>query len=460
MKLSQLEKVTCWGLTKSIKSFILKPKNFDEVKQCIEIAEKNDLQISIRGGGNSYTDVFMNTNQIMIDTSNLTSIKKFDVHKGEITVEAGIQIGELLKKIMPNNWSLVALSGSANDRIGGMMSSNTHGKDTWSEGNFSQNIISFKIMISDGTIEEINKNSEIFNAVIGGLGFFGIILEVTMKLKQIESFMVKTKNTKIHNFEELFEKIYLIDKEETNFSYGLVDPFSKGNSMGRGQIESSKYVERKNCSINEFEKFLTPKSKIGPLSPESFWKLLRIIWGNKTQKILNHIMYHKSSISNKKSVIPYPNYQYMLSSTPKLNLLFAPNGFLELQNIFPKNKSVEAFIELISVSQEFNLHPFICGVKRHKKDPSFLAFANDGLSITMNFSLNKIKKKDKEKYCDKLIEIILDFKGKIYISKHAYLPKWAFQKMYPDYTKLLQIKNKIDPKNIFTSDATKRLLLE
>ena len=78
----------------------------------------------------------------------------------------------------------------------------------------------------------------------------------------------------------------------------------------------------------------------------------------------------------------------------------------------------------------------------------------------MNFSLNKIKKKDKEKYCDKLIEIILDFKGKIYISKHAYLPKWAFQKMYPDYTKLLQIKNKIDPKNIFTSDATKRLLLE
>ena len=34
--------------------------------------------------------------------------------------------------------------------------------------------------------QEINKNSEIFNAVIGGLGSFGIILEVTMKLKQIK----------------------------------------------------------------------------------------------------------------------------------------------------------------------------------------------------------------------------------------------------------------------------------
>jgi len=283
---------------------------------------------------------------------------------------------------------------------------------------------------------------------------------VTMKLKQIKSFMVKTKNTKIHNFEELFEEIYSIDKEEINFSYGLVDAFSKGNSMGRGQIESSKYVERKNCSINEFEKFLTPKSKIGHMSPESFWKLFRTIWGNKTNKILNSVMYHKSSIINKKIDIPYPNYQYPLSSKPKLNLLFYPNGFLELQNIFPKNKSIEAFRELISTSQEFNLQPHICGVKRHKKDPSFLAFANDGLSITMNFGLNKIKKKYKEKYCDKLIDIILDFKGKTYISKHAYLPKWAFQKMYPEYTKILQIKNKIDPGNIFTSDATKRLLVE
>ena len=135
--------------------------------------------------------------------------------------------------------------------------------------------------------------------------------------------MVQTKNTKIHNFGELFEEIYSIDKEETNFAYGIVYPFSKGNSMGRGQIESSKYVERKNCSINKFEKFLTPKSKIGPLSPESFWKLLRIIWGKKTSKIQSCVMYHRSSVSNKKPIVPYPNYQYVLSSTPKLNLLFS-----------------------------------------------------------------------------------------------------------------------------------------
>ena len=51
----------------------------------------------------------------------------------------------------------------------------------------------------------------------------------------------------------------------------------------------------------------------------------------------------------------------------------------------------------------------------------------------------------------------MNFAENIYTST---LPKRAFQKMYLDYTKILQIKNKIDPKNRFTSDVTKRLLAE
>ena len=38
--------------------------------------------------------------------------------------------------IMPKNWGLVGLSGSVTDLVGGMLSSNTHGKDTWKNGNF------------------------------------------------------------------------------------------------------------------------------------------------------------------------------------------------------------------------------------------------------------------------------------------------------------------------------------
>ena len=56
--------------------------------------------------------------------------------------------------------------------------------------------------------------------------------------------------------------------------------------------------------------------------------------------------------------------------------------------------------------------------------------------------VNNFSKYEREKYSNELISIITKRTGKIYISKHAYLPKTIFQQMYPKYTKVLDLKNK------------------
>ena len=111
---------------------------------------------------------------------------------------------------MPHNWILVGLSGSVTDVIGGMLATNVHGKDSWKNGNFSQNVISFKIMLADGTTKEIRKENdlELFNSIVGGLGFLGLITEITLKLKPIPSYMVEQKSQRITNFETLFDFFY------------------------------------------------------------------------------------------------------------------------------------------------------------------------------------------------------------------------------------------------------------
>ena len=102
------------------------------------------------------------------------------MENGIIIVEPGLRIGDLLGVIMPHNWVLVGLSGSIDDVVGGVLSTNTHGKDTWKNGNFSQNIVSFKIIFANGTTKEIqkDKDSELFNSIVGGLGFLGLITEI------------------------------------------------------------------------------------------------------------------------------------------------------------------------------------------------------------------------------------------------------------------------------------------
>ena len=78
----------------------------------------------------------------------------------------------------------------------------------------------------------------------------------------------------------------------------------------------------------------------------------------------------------------------------------------------------------------------------------------------MNFPLNNFPKYERDKYADELLKIILHFEGKVYLSKNAVLSKEAFQKMYPMYEKMKELKKKYDPDYLFLSNATKRLLMD
>ena len=457
------EKFTCFNLTKSVNTVSISPQNLTELQECLEIAKKQNLKIAIKAGGNSYSDVFLTSSHLIIDISNIDSILSFDSENGFVVVEPGVRIGNLLRMIMPKNWGLVGLSGSVTDLVGGMLSSNTHGKDTWKNGNFSQNVLSFKLLLANGKIEEVSrqKNAELFNGVIGGLGFLGIVVEITLKLNPIKSFMVKSSTKRICNFDDLVEHFYTLEKSGSDFSYALLDAFSSDESFGKGICESSMYVDAPKCSDTQFEEFLSPKRKIGFLKPEIFWSTIRPFWGNVTCSLVNKLRFFRSQNDFiKSSIEPFPKIQYGYSALPKFNLLYAPSGFFELQSLFPRENAISAFMELLSVSNKFKSQPWICMIKRHKPDTSYLTFSGDGLSIAMNFSLKHLNSNLREKYCNKLFETIIKFNGKIYISKHAIIPKSIFQKMYPDFKKIINLKNNYDPDFVFSSDATNRLLLE
>jgi len=169
--------------------------------------------------------------------------------------------------------------------------------------------------------------------------------------------------------------------------------------------------------------------------------------------------YNKTSQSSPKKIIPFPKYQYPHSARPNFNFLFTPNGFFEIQTIFNKNIVMTAFTELLLLAKEYKFQPFICGIKRHKDSSAYLSFANEGLSITMNLSLNNQTQEIRTEYCKKLTDIILKNDGKTYLAKHPYFSKDDFQKMYPNYKKIIELKTKYDPNNLFYSDATNRLFM-
>ena len=453
--------VTGFGLFKSVNTLVATPKNLDDLAKCIDFAKQKKFKIAIQGGGNSYSDVFFN-NQLVIDTKQFNSIESFDSENGQITVEPGVRIGDLLDIIMPHNWILVGLSGSVNDVIGGMLSTNVHGKDSWKNGNFSQNIISFKIMLANGTTEIIKNDngSELFNSIVGGLGFLGLITEITLKLKPIPSYMVQHQTQRIPNLEKLVDFFYSLEENGLEYAHALLNPFASGGDIGQGISDSCRFVNEQNCSEEKFKEFLVKKPRVYMLKPKNFWSMCKLFWNNNTNRIICDMRYRKTPTSYTENTIPFTKYQYPHSAKPNFNLLFTPSGFFEIQTIFTRDIAIQAFTELLSLSRRFRLQPFICGIKRHKSDSSYLSFANDGLSITMNFSLNVITTEQRDEYCKELTNIILKHEGKTYLAKHPYFSQDDFQHMYPNYKKILELKAKYDPDCLFLSGATKRLLID
>jgi len=115
--------------------------------------------------------------------------------------------------------------------IGGMIASDIEGKTTNSEGNnIKDYIIEIKIFFKDRIfICSSKKNVNLFNSVVGGLGFTGIILSAKLKLCKIQSQYISQKVIKFDSFESFKKILKTISKY--NYATAWVD-FSKKKLNG------------------------------------------------------------------------------------------------------------------------------------------------------------------------------------------------------------------------------------
>ena len=63
------------------------------------------------------------------------------------------------------------------------------------------------------------------------------------------------------------------------------------------------------------------------------------------------------------------------------------------------------------------------------------------------------------KFLNNLDKKILDYNGKIYLTKDARMSKTVFKESYANLDKFLKIKNQVDPDNLFRSMQFDRLFV-
>ena len=94
--------------TQSSKSLVIKPSTIEECKKIINYCNKENIKICCRGGGFTYGDMILNTDELILDTSLMNNILSWKPNIGSISVEPGVSFASIFKLSLLDNWTLTS----------------------------------------------------------------------------------------------------------------------------------------------------------------------------------------------------------------------------------------------------------------------------------------------------------------------------------------------------------------
>src|SRR5262249_41016555 len=132
---------------------VLDPVDDQTVRAAVRDASSRGLLA--RGLGRSYGDAAQNGGGTVLDMTTRTEVLAWDPATGVRTLEAGISLDELMRRLVPQGWFVPVTPGTRYVTVGGAIAADIHGKNHHLHGSFSQHVRSFDLLTADGEIHTV-----------------------------------------------------------------------------------------------------------------------------------------------------------------------------------------------------------------------------------------------------------------------------------------------------------------
>lgn len=162
---------------------VVRPASARDIAATMKFAGRHSLLISARGCGHSQNGLSL-SDQIVLDLRGLDRILSVDETREQVTCQAGATWRALVDKLLPLGLSPPVLTNNLDVTIGGALSTAGLGVASWRRGTQADHCLALEVVTGDGEIVQCAEGSELFDAVRGGLGRFGVITEATLELRR------------------------------------------------------------------------------------------------------------------------------------------------------------------------------------------------------------------------------------------------------------------------------------
>ncbi|HEX04547.1 MAG TPA: FAD-binding oxidoreductase, partial [Bacteroidetes bacterium] len=364
----------------------------------------------------------------------------------------GLSLADLIRIVLPAGWFLPVTPGTRQVTVGGCVAADVHGKNHLNSGTISRHVLWLDLLTAGGEIIRCSaeENSDLFHATTGGMGLTGVILRVAMRLRKAETSFMKVNRLRTANLAETMNALTIAD-EIWESSVAWIDGLSYGQELGRGEVILGHHAKQEDLTFKlSVEPHRMPDESRLSIPFDFPLNVLRQSW----LRVFNSHRFKR--ITTGESMEDIWQFHYPLDALNGWNRLYGPLGFHQYQFVIP-DQGAESFMGYaLKRLQNVQESPVLVVLKRFGAGAGWLSFPIPGwtMAVDLPYSPRLFD------VLEKLDKRVVTLGGRVYLAKdERVLPK-HFREMYPDIERWLEVKRNVDPTCRFTSDLSRRLLID
>ena len=443
--------LTGWGRTAPTPATVVPVRGADDVAAALRAVPPRG--VLARGLARSYNDAAQNAGGHVLDMTSADRVLDVDLATGEIEVEAGISLDRLMNLFVPMGLFVPVTPGTRYVTVGGAIAADIHGKNHHVAGTFSQHVAHLDLLTADGEVRRVGPGAdpELFWATAGGMGLTGVILRARVRMTRIESSRIVVDTDRTPDLDSLMSLLEATD-HLYDYSVAWIDCVARGARMGRSVLTRGRFARRDELPRAQQSDPLRYAGSVKLSAPDLFPPgLLNPV----TVAAFNEVWYRKSPRRRRDQLQSIGAFFHPLDGVGNWNRVYGPRGFVQYQFVVPNGceETMRRAMERISRSGHAS---FLAVLKRFGKgNPGLLSFPAPGWTLALDIPVVR----GLAALLDELDELVVAAGGRVYLAKDPRVRPEVFERMYPRLGAFRDVRRRVDPAGVFTSDLARRLSL-
>ncbi len=440
--------LTGWGRYPLSESDIYRPEKIAELQ---EIVTGDTTSLIARGAGRAYGDAALNDQNRVVDLTRLNRMLSFDPASCLLRCEAGVTIAEIIDVFLPRGYFPPVTPGTRFVTLGGSIAADVHGKNHHRDSSLAAHVISFDLMLASGEIQRCSReeNSALFWATVGGMGLTGVILELEVRLRRVESAYLDGELIRAPNIDAAIEAFERTDSQY-GYSVAWIDCAIGKSALGRSILNVGNFATLDQLPKKLAQDPLNTAPRPSPILP---FDLPGFVLNPLTVKAFNAAvwMFHRDRAAH--ATFDWDSFFYPLDSIRNWNGMYGKRGFVQYQCVWPPDESRAGLVETLEAISKSRRSSLIAVLKKFGAQDGLLSFPMPGYTLALDFPVTD----GLLEFLDTLDAMVLKRGGRVYLAKDARMRPETFRAMYPNLLRWQTAKALADPNDRFSSSLSRRL---